>query len=237
METIAYDMSIMNKVHELFDYRLIPSMIDSCGLKSTDFLDKLYHLQYVIFELDKYLEQNWELDEIELEKKWHTVETYLSTFDAERSVRKLMSQLRVYESHEMNLRLGKRPENVDIRYFYYYKSCDVKLMRNLIIDKAIKNDVKLDFEAIDWVVFDWVTEMNDDVDDLEEDRETNNCNRLLFALQVKDNNAIKEYLDFLEYLETKAMYLKSKSNSSIKENIYNFTLNEIQNTKKMLGKI
>jgi len=65
-------------------------------------------------------------------------------------------------------------------YFYYYKSCDVRLMRRLIYDHSRTNRSKL--HPRNWLLYDYVTEVNDDVDDLMEDLEIYNCNRLLLDI-------------------------------------------------------
>ena len=235
MTSATYLSAIMSKVHELFDYRMIPEMVKSCGLDYAQTLEGLNILQYHIFILDQYLEQNWVIDPSVLEEKWLLIERHISDFKPISSTTRLMQQLRIYEGHEIDLRSGMHPERIDIRYFYYYKSCDVKLMRKLILERATQKGFSSTFALIDWVVYDWVTEVNDDVTDLEEDRLTNNCNRLLYALRARSQEeVVAEYLDFLKYLEHKAGTLRKQSGSVIKRDIWQHTLHELDNTRKLL---
>lgn len=236
MKTSDYLPSIMSKVNELFDYRMIPTMVKSCGLDGTKALEELKELQYHIFILDQYLEQNWVIDKRELNEKWKVIEKHIAHFNPISSTKKLMRQLRIYEGHEIDLRGGMHPEKIDIRYFYYYKSCDVKLMRKLILERAMQNGLSSTFAPIDWVIYDWVTEVNDDVTDLEEDRLTNNCNRLLYALRaLSEEGVVTEYVNFLSYLEQKSRVILKHSKATMKQEIWQHTCSELSNTRSLLG--
>jgi len=141
-----------------------------------------------------------------------------------------------YQRHELNLRSGKMPTEGSTEYYYYYKSCDVRLMRQIIYDRSEDLDSK--FTLADWRYFDLVTEVNDDVEDMFEDLETINGNYALIARwqfgKKEANKMIEEFLDQIEE-KNKDRYTKRKSDSDYKI-IYKKTKKQIKATRKLLLK-
>ena len=60
---------------------------------------------------------------------------------------------------------GLLPTRLEMEYFYFYKSCDVKLLRRLIYETRLKGSKSFG-SLSDWRYFDLVTEVNDDVADI-----------------------------------------------------------------------
>jgi hypothetical protein len=105
-------------------------------------------------------------------------------------------EIRKYELRELKLRNKESPLIHSIEDLYYYKSCDIRLMRRLIYraDKSLKNIIGFS----DWTEFDLITEVNDDVEDLFEDFEIFNGNRLLFSIYERGAKITNQiYAEFI----------------------------------------
>jgi len=177
------DILYKDKIQELFEYREIPQFIKQGGIEDTKFEYHLYRLQASIYELDNYLETVWELTDDRIKAYWTDMEKELIYLVPDQSKHdQYLYQISVYLKREVDLRQKSFPLSVSLDYFYYYKSCDVRLMRRLIYDHSTTNRSKL--HPRHWLLYDYVTEVNDDVDDLLEDLEAYNCNRLLLDLYV-----------------------------------------------------
>lgn len=195
------------KVVELFEYRLIPWLIKKSNLAAS-FIDQLYVLQTCIYELDKYIEMHWELNPMQISKLWHSVEMLLADFGYRpEHIRELLRSFQIYFDREQNLRAGHFPSYIAIEDFYFHKSCDVKLHRQIIADKAHIEPVT----RHDWEVFDLITEINDDIADLSEDAATFNGNRLLISLNLGDEQAtFQEYLSLIRSLKERVLTIENQ---------------------------
>jgi len=171
------------KIKELFKYRKLPQilkLVETSKKKESDFYDKLIKLQAAIYDLDIYLESNWELEDESLGKKWEPIYEALADLGVAKAKQPhYVRQILKYQSHEMNLRKQKYPTQYKMEYFYYYKSCDVKLIRQLIYDKFPELHKMIKFS--DWRIFDLVTEIVDDLTDIVEDTAVFNGNRFLIS--------------------------------------------------------
>ena len=177
------DVPYRDKIQELFEYRRIPQFIKQGGIEDPKFEYHLYRLQASIYELDNYLETVWELDDDQIQSYWTDMKKELIYLVPDASQHdQYLYQIGIYLKREVGLRQKSFPLSVSLEYFYYYKSCDVRLMRRLIYDHSTTNRSKL--HPRHWLLYDYVTEVNDDVDDLLEDLEAYNCNRLLLDLYV-----------------------------------------------------
>jgi len=177
------DVPYGDKIKELFEYRGIPQFIQQGGIEDPRFEYHLYKLQASIYELDNYLETVWELEEAKIESYWSDMKKELLYLVPDQSKHdQYLYQISVYLKREVGLRQKSFPLSTTLDYFYYYKSCDVRLMRRLIYDHSLTNRSKLQPRL--WLLYDLATEINDDVDDLLEDLEAYNCNRLLLDLYV-----------------------------------------------------
>ena len=201
--SIDLNVDINNKINLLFKYRRLPWLIEqaiSHHERAEALTERLTYLQYKIFLYDDHLEKNAIPDEGELQRLWEDIKMALKDIGISyNETENYLEEIRIYAENELATRDGKDLSDLPIRYFYYYKSCDVRLMRRLILEKS---DRKVDFRLKDWKLFDWITEVNDDVEDIIEDLNTFNGNRFLFCWKKRGASAaIIEYLEFLDGLE------------------------------------
>jgi hypothetical protein len=122
--------------------------------------------------------------------------------------------LKVYEQGELDIRRNLLPHTIQIRPFYYFKSCDVKLLRKIIYDQAPLLKLKVPYTQ--WILFDFLTELIDDIEDEMEDRNIYNGNRFLFSLfYLGVDQTITEYKGFLSYIKESLKKMKSQLNPEI----------------------
>ena len=173
-----------DKIHDLFEYRRIPEMIALSGEIPKSMLATLKLLQIAIYELDEVLEQNWDVQENRLDEKWAVIRNRLEVFQlSTRSRENLLKQIVRYQRHEVDMRKGLSPVRFSPKHLYYYKSCDVRLIRRLLyhMDPGLKQIIK----PIHWNCFDYITEVNDDIQDIFEDCLDFNGNLFIFLLAQK----------------------------------------------------
>ncbi|NND04771.1 MAG: hypothetical protein HKN87_00205 [Saprospiraceae bacterium] len=186
------------KIDELFSFRCLPWMVKISNIRRKDkFLAKLKRLQLSIYQLDHSLESNWKVPKKQLKDDWKSINSDLREFGIRKKEReRLCRPIRQYERHELRLRRGKTPMDLPMQYLYFYKSCDVKLMRELIYRADDELDLKL--SRRDWYTFDLITEVNDDIEDVYEDIHTYNGNRLLFEIHTRGHHSARYlYHEFL----------------------------------------
>lgn len=172
-----------SKILELFEYRHLVQLIDMSDINDKDeFLEQLISLQTEIYELDSLLELKWELGESDFDLHWTILSNRLSKFGIDESLHQdYLTNIKTYLKHELMMRRGVSPTDIDIEEYYYYKSCDVQLVRRLILDASPK--LRMSTSANDWRFFDYITEINDDVIDLVEDHDSINGNGVAFYLK------------------------------------------------------
>lgn len=223
---------LRKKILELFEYRRLPEIIvKGNGVMDDTFYEKLIALQTAIYELDEVLETEWLHNRTHLNDKWARINNHLLDLGvAKEDLADYTYNIRTYEKHELDIRQGKMPMQLDMEYFYYFKSCDVKLIRRLIYDRypSLVNHILLE----DWRLFDLVTEVNDDVEDLYEDLETINGNRFLLSLAHFGRDRTARYFhNFLDDIDCR--------NAEVEpfEGIINpksMTSEQVQETKALL---
>lgn len=188
---------MLEKITSLFEYRKIPFMIDQSNIIDKEiFYQRLITLQYEIYRLDHHLETIWEIDVEDLSPYWEKIYSALSFFVEPDGVDTLIKEIEIYQSRELDLRKGVSPLVHDIENLYYHKSCDVRLLRNLIYlgDKNLQDSL----DKRSWYAFDLITEVNDDIEDLYEDLKIYNANRFLFAMYEMNRADVKLlFRDFL----------------------------------------
>lgn len=196
-------MDLRTKIIELFEYRRLPELmkIGNGGVLDEQFLEQLIALQASIYHLDNTLETVWEVQMPDVKKHWEVIHSDLHRLGVHNSAYDRYSrQIYKYQKHELDLRLMKLPGRLSMEYFYFYKSCDVKLLRKLIYDRypiLVKQH-----RLSDWRVFDLITEVNDDVEDVFEDLHTINGNRFLLSILTSGiDRTGKEFHNFLSSLE------------------------------------
>lgn len=200
------------------------------GKMDHDFYEDLIQLQYRIYLLDAVLEKDWNVDMDALKKSWDVInEQLLYLGVAEEDLEDYGSYLKTYEVHELNIRAGKTPQDHPIEYFYYYKSCDVKMIRRLIYDRYPQLAEKVSLN--DWKVFDLITEVNDDVDDVNEDTHTINGNGYLIGIIMNGKSETNDvFIDFLNDLAR-----LNKDQKDLPYDIYHTNQENIEITKGLIS--
>lgn len=195
---------LTDKIHQLFEYRQLPWMLDQTSLKEDEkqvLYLKLVNLQREIFLFDNLLETQWQPDTNKFDELWANIELTLKSLGnyGDKKVDFLLSELRTYTENEYKMRNGEKLTDLNIKTFYYFKSCDVRLMRNIILEHVEGDDLPFGLRGRDWRFFDYITEVNDDISDLKEDLTTYNGNRWLQALTYfGQNRAAEQYRLFLD---------------------------------------
>ncbi len=225
------------KITALFEYRKIPKLMEYVPKKRRKKLYKeLIKLQAAIYELDTYLESNWKLKKRDLIHYWTQINTRLHKMAIPyKEAFQLTQNIRRYQLHETQLRENKLPTRLKPEYYYYYKSCDVRLMRNLIYREAPEL-LKLHSIA-DWRYYDLITEVNDDIEDFSEDLDTINGNMFLIKTYqdgIKDSTLFFD--SFLDEIAVKSENrFKEKEIKSLSD-IHKWTMKDYERTKNLLKK-
>ncbi len=191
---------IQHKIDDLFSLRRIPILFKSSGLDSLIY-SKLQKLQTDIYLLDQYIEDNWDIDEFQEEHLWGRCKDRLHHLGFPTNGHdRLLSELTVYLNREKSMRQGLSLNLIDIKSFYFYKSCDVHLIRAIIYKLAPHLDDRI--PQADWKNFDFVTEIMDDLSDYKEDMDSLNGNRFLFSIFYQGiDYTLQEYLKFLDQIQ------------------------------------
>ena len=227
------DKELRSKIIELFEYRELPKLIEYGGMPwDKEFYEDLIKLQYDIYLLDHELETNWDVDMSIIDERWKVIHQDLDVLGvAESDYDKYSNHIYKYQKHELGIRDGKLPTRLSMEYFYFYKSCDVKLLRRLIYDRnaALAKVIK----PSEWRTFDLVTEVNDDVVDLQEDTTTINGNRFLISLlQFGKKKTVKIFNDFLDEMNARNKALDVKSIEGVE--FVDWTDIQIKETKELV---
>lgn len=233
------DLQLFGKIKDLFEYRGFPELYEISGAdkKTVATLNKqLTELQAKIYYLDSYLEQNWDLSKKSLNQYWKDIHASLIGLGVKQSeLMDYTNHILKYQKREIELRKNLLPTRLSFDHFYFYKSCDVKLIRRLMSEKLPKVNVL--FKAADWRYFDLVTEVNDDVTDLEEDLTTINGNRVLISIhEFGKSRTIQLFSEFLNDIEYNTNKRFAATKNAYKVEIHKRTLEHLEATKKLLIK-
>lgn len=201
-------MNLEEKILALFELRMVPLLIEQANIGQIEekrLMTRLKRLQQVIYELDAYLEASWDIKESRLNELWNPIFNALKGLHINPiQVEKQINYIKKYQKNELELRENKLPTRFSYEYFYFYKSCDVKLLRGILY---YKYPILKKFASVnDWRYFDLITEVQDDVDDLFEDLHSINGNRfLIHLLKEKDPDlTLKEFSDFIIEVKNKS---------------------------------
>lgn len=226
------NQALRNKIITLFEYRKLPELI-SFGGKVWDeaYYERLIDLQYQIYKLDHELETNWIVDMSIIDERWEKIYESLAALQISESMHdKYCRHIYKYQKHELDIRVSKLPTRLSMEYFYFYKSCDVKLLRKIIyrnnpvLSKTIKES--------QWRLFDLVTEINDDIEDMQEDLTTINGNRFLISLNQYGKPKTEHI--FRKFLEEIAIRNHSESASIGDINLNEWTQIKVSETLALL---
>jgi hypothetical protein len=194
---------------------------------------KLRSLQEPIYLLDSYGESTWCIDARRLAAIWTEIIGRVRAFGfSGGESASMVNDILRYQSVELSMRAGQLPGTVPIKEFYWLKTCDVRLARTLI-GMAAKH--KCSFSS--WSCFDAVSEVCDDLLDLEEDAGTYNGNRVLWSGMGAAFR--KEYLEFLEAIERRVSDIEerdSRSSSSV-DVVCQWTHQRIAHAKCMIASL
>ncbi|MBK8700309.1 MAG: hypothetical protein IPN29_12575 [Saprospiraceae bacterium] len=230
---------LLKKIEDLFEYRAFPELYRYSNAEAGvihHLHQDLMALQKRIYHLDAYLETNWTLDPNELKRLWDEIYTGLIRFKIEeKEFAPYCRQIFKYQKHEVDLRYHKLPTRLDMEYFYFYKSCDVKLLRRILQEQL--PSLKPLFSLADWRYFDLITEINDDVCDLEEDMHTINGNRVLISLNEIGKEATLEIFgQFIADIEGKSQQRFAGMDDNYRKEIHSRTLMQARLTIELLRK-
>jgi hypothetical protein len=196
----AYDKRAA-KAASLFALRCLPECLDiSAGGKTNkaEFLKNLRQLQCSIYELDEYGESNWRLDIQKLDEIWHRIKVFWLAVPTSGGWRPPLTEIENYQRIETDMRDGVRPDMMPINVFYEAKTCDVRLMRQLIWNAF---QAPLSSVGRLWGIFDLIGEILDDLTDVDEDRLAYNGNRFAFCVrQHGTNKTLRQYELFIALL-------------------------------------
>jgi len=229
-------MTLREKVIELFEYRNIPQLLELVEPSKSQysrFLEQLIAIQIAIYNLDTILESEWNVINRDLQASWEAI--YLSLENVgiyKEDIHSYCNHIYKYQKHELSQRRGKSLLRFKMEYFYFYKSCDVKLIRRLVYEKypSLAKIVR----QPDWRWFDLITEVNDDIDDVFEDIATNNGNRFLLSIQHEGlEGAVSLYKEFIN--EVKVVFLHKSKKWGSDNLVTGLTLEAIQNTLDLLS--
>ena len=223
------------KISDLFDYRKLPWLGELLRIHTLPaFLNSLMKLQLSIFLYDSELEKSWNPSNEILAKYWKGMEIELNLLGVRNELlADYLFQIRVYADNELSMRHGKKLSDLPIFKFYYYKSCDVRLMRRLLYKAGSQDDV---VSYSDWLLFDMITEINDDILDVEEDLSTFNGNRFIWSIREKGwESTLNDYGSAIDAVEN-AIEDKLHNCSRIHvSEILNDALNEARRTRDKMN--
>jgi len=191
-------MLVEDKIVELFKYRKLDKLL-KIGHYNMDspLAKKLIDLQDAIYQLDLYLESNWKTSKTKLKTYWKGIHNRLLDLGVpKKEYEDYLKYIHKYQAHELAMRNGKLPTSMSLSYYYFYKSCDVKLLRRIIYDYI--PELSKFWTLADWRQFDFITEINDDIEDLYEDVDVINGN--YFLISLKENGVDKTKKLFADYL-------------------------------------
>lgn len=176
-----------------------------------DLSEKILNLQIKILELDWYWENAETLDETVIRWFWAEIITCIEEIFRPNAVNTdvLLADMQEFLEWEKWLRDWVTPEKREIRRYYKIKSCDVRLMREIILlVKKLENSSEYEEGDILW-------EILDDLEDISEDfHNPRNGNRFCFQWKaIWKNETLQEYR---EYVTSVA---KTEGNTKIIEQI------------------
>lgn len=181
----ADEAEIRDKIEILFSFRKLTSLLGISGLDADKaFTSGLHDLQYSIYLLDAYLESTWDIQPEPLTERWEQIYDAMARLGyGPKEARRMLKEIRQYERIELNCRKKRWPTREPFKKFYRIKSCDVRLIRQLIYLAA--PILSADWKPEAWKYYDMITEVNDDIADVTEDLNTFNGNRFLIGVLRK----------------------------------------------------
>ena len=215
---------MLDKIKNLFDYRKIPFLLsfDKNGI-AIKLQERLIQLQKDIYNLDKYLESTWDIEPNQLATYWQPIHESMTSLGVESKEHKTyLSLIKRYQEHELGLRNNAFTIFSSLGFYYYYKSCDVKLIRKLLFEHI--PNLAEDMDLADWLYFDLITEINDDIADIQEDKDVLNGNAFVLKSNLNGIEATyNEYVAFLKNIQNKNNSKRYIASNAERSAIYEWT--------------
>lgn len=229
------ETDLKSKMEELFRYRFFYEILDEN--EDAALFEQLYALQTAIYHLDAHLEAHWKTDQKNLDFHWDNIKTNLIKFGVQDSeLPSYLNHIAKYQQHEMDIRKGLLPTRLEMEYFYFYKSCDVKLLRRLIYETRLKGSKSFG-SLSDWRYFDLVTEVNDDVADIFEDLSFINGNRFILTMGLMGKDEAKRvFIEFLQDIQQTIKKKLSLTKNPFLHQLHKLTLQHIHETILLIQK-
>jgi len=228
--------SLNEKINELFEYRKLNELLRLGQLdQNKKFIDHLVDIQTQIYQLDAYLESTWNLQEEALHGYWIKIQSSLEALGYNVNEHTdLLKDIRTYEGIEQQCRLDKWPTRISFKKFYRTKSCDVRLLRHLIYTAA--PSLSANWKEPIWTYYDLITEINDDIADLEEDLLTYNGNRFLISILRKGiQQTGKSYRKFIQQVtDDAAVYFKKHPKQEQHHELHDWIVKRSAETLELL---
>ena len=230
------EKATIDKIKKLFAHRKLSNLLKASGLASNkEFVSDIINVQYQIYMLDGYLESQWELDKKKIALLWEAIEASLEAMGFSRKqISSMTKEIKDYERIERNMRKDKWPTKESFKDFYTTKSCDVRLVRHLIYNAF--PDLGATWKEKAWRFYDIITEINDDIADVEEDILTLNGNRFLISVLRKGlDKTYNQYKEYLTVVSQKAnAYFEEKADQGKNKQLIAWTMDSSLQTLKLL---
>ena len=230
------ELATKEKIKKLFAYRRLTDLLNESGLiKDEEFVNHLVDVQYQIYMLDGYLESQWEINKNQLEVYWEAIKISLEHAGyKKKQISSLTGEIEKYQVIEKNCRKDKWPTKVSLKKFYTSKSCDVRLIRHMIYQAC--PELETIWLEEKWLYYDLITEIHDDISDIEEDIPTCNGNRFLISILRKGVSKTQEEYDaFLVEISEKAkIYFDTKKSKGKNKQLGSWISARYKETIKLL---
>ena len=188
------ERAISEKTEELYAKRIAPYAPDLASPAR----EAIINFQKLVFVVDHYFEHNEQLNPVFLNSFWNQFQKFLDDLEMPKELQTtILQDIKDYADIEASIRVGKKLAEYEIRFFYFKKSCDVRMQRHIIRYLNKQPASSSDSE----IVRDILEEIEDDLDDTEEDKLTPfGGNRLLEILNSKNVEKLNEYVTFINSL-------------------------------------
>ena len=207
---------LYNKIEVIFRLRLLETFVDCAfaGLR-TNFWQELIELQAAIYRLDSHFEHNKEIADWFTGQCWMEIDSRVVDLSGGKSDAGFARDIHSYEKIERSLRGHWRESLPNLESYYYFKTCDVRLCRKLILAQDKAKMTQADRRA--WELLDLIGEIFDDLADFHEDLDTLNGNR--FALNVLAQGAratARAYRELVERINNRAQRVEMADTGRLK---------------------
>ena len=188
------ERAISEKAEELYEKRIAPYAHDLASPTR----EAIINFQKLVFVVDHYFEHNEQLNPAFLNSFWNQFEKFLDDLQMPKELQAtILQDIEDYADIEASIRTGKKLAEYEIKFFYFKKSCDVRMQRHII--RYLNNEDASSSESE--IARDILEEIEDDVDDIEEDKLTPfGGNRFLEILNSINVEKLSEYDTFINSL-------------------------------------